>query len=758
MDLRAKLLTIFAVEHAEHVERIRAVLAAVEQGASLPAADLDEAFRRAHSLKGAARAVDLLPLEQLAHQLESLLSSVRAGAVGMNPAVVRSILGALDSSEDWLAATSTGQVPPDLTAATRELELAAATGSGGGQPSIAAGAESPSAPRAEPTPPLPVPESAPAIAPEGPASLSRASFQGDTVRISVESLDRLLRSAGQLLTESQRQELVSRELTRLVRRTEDLDAACVRARLTSGGLLRSGTSESELAPLARHLEWLERELRALSAEVRGTRLHQQRSAFALRQLGDQLEEEARRARLVSAGDVWDGFRKMMRDLARDGGTEVEFQLVGAEVQADRRVLQSLKDPVMHLLRNSLSHGIEPPEVRALAGKPRTGRVTLRLEIQGSRLCVCVEDDGRGLDLARVREGAVRRGLVSAEAASGLSPAALARLVFHPGFSTAGAVTDLSGRGMGLSVVQDAVARLQGDAEIMRPEGAGIRFVLTVPMSVTTHRLLLVSCQGETFALPSGGVERLLRIRSSDLQTVGGRSVIRWDEMPLPVVTLAGVLDLGDKSVQLEADYLSAVIVRAGTTRVGLLVDEYQTQVDAVIRDLGPQFAGLECVSGGIILADGSVVVALSVAGLVQASQQSGAVPLIRQETSAPVSGPPTILVVDDSVTTRTLEKSILEVHGYRVRVAVDGLEALHVLQLESADLVIVDVEMPRMDGFGFLEAVKRDDALRHIPVIIVSSLEKREDKARGLELGADAYIVKGKFDQQELLDTIRQII
>jgi two-component system chemotaxis sensor kinase CheA len=685
-DIRQKLLATFQIEHRDHVEQIRSLLAMIEKTAVQPAgAELEEAFRRAHSLKGAARAVDLHPVEGLAHRLETLFSRVRQGVLLLDKNVAGVVQQVLDASEDCVTALGENRPTPGFGSAIEAIERVL------GMEPDAAGAAKPE----------------PAAAP---------SFQPlDTVRITARNFDGLLRTAGGLLTESQRQNQV----------TEQLKAI-----------------ENELGDVRKDV--LYRQVVTLR------RLHQ-RSAWAMRHLSKQLQQDVWQARMVPAESLLEGYRKMMRDLARDESKEVEFRATSSGVHADRRVLEALKDPIMHVLRNAISHGIEAPRERIAKGKPAGGMVTLRIDTEGQRLTIAIQDDGRGVDFSRVAEVAVRQGILSEEDTARRAPAELARILFRAGFSTSRSVTDLSGRGMGLSVVYEAVRRLQGEVNLRPADGCGTSIHFSVPLSIATHRLLLVSCGGQTFAIPIQGIERLHRIRLNSVQTVEGKPVILLDGQPTPLFSMHQLLNLENSRAGAPPDVLGVMVLRG--RRAAVAVDAFLWESDAVIQDLGPAAPPDGKVSGGILLEDGAVAFVLNLTELLDTPAHGLMLP-----EAAPQQATRSILVVDDSLTTRTLERSILEAHGYRVRVAVDGLEALELLRAEKADLVIADIQMPRLDGFGLLAALKKDKNLNQIPVIMVTSLEGPEDQERGLALGAEAYIVKRKFDQGELLAAIRQIL
>lgn len=737
-DLRRRLLAAFRIEHQDHLEYIRGALARAEDGGiAWDQAELDEVFRRAHSLKGAARAVDLRPIEMLAHRLETLFGRVRSSAMPLDAPTIQVVHKALNAVEDWFAGlTDTGALPEPadaMAALDRHLDAVPEVNGAALFDAAVPG------PASTPTP-------APAID-EPPPFLGGID---DTVRISTAELDRLLRSAGQLLTEGHGHDAVSRRLRVIEAHIADLDR--------QWRVLRKAFPADAGHRGADQLDAFSQTLRGLAKEARATRTQQTRGGWTLRQLAGSLQQDVATARMVPAEAVFGGFRKMLRDLARDEGKEVDFRVTGLDVRADRMVLQTLKDPVMHMLRNALFHGIEPADQRMLKGKDPVGRVSLRFALSGGRLELIIDDDGRGIDYRRIREVAAENGFISAEEAEAADHRDIVRHIFRPGFSTAGQVTDLAGRGMGMSVVYQAVARLNGSLDIPHKPGPGTCFRLLVPLSIATHRLMLVSVKDRAFALPTDGIARLCRFRLDQVTSVEGRPTVTIDGRQVHLVPLAELLDLPDTAVATHGGVMPVIVLRSGDTRVAVAVDGFQSIRNGLIQDLGFPLAEGGKVAGGTLMEDGSVVVVLSPFQLVESCRSPERAHALATVERAPLRQVPTILVVDDSFTTRTLEKSILVAHGYSVHVAVDGLEALNILRTQTIDLVVADVQMPRLDGFGLLKECKKDKALARIPLILVTSLESREDRERGLGLGASAYVVKRKFDQKELLETIEQLI
>jgi two-component system, chemotaxis family, sensor kinase CheA len=762
MDISDQVLSAFQIEHKEQLERLRSLLAALEKEGA-PAADRrwEEAFRVAHTLKGGARVCDLVELERLSHRMESLFSSIRDGGIRFDTKAADTIYLVLDAIEDWmatLAASGTPDHPADaLAAIERLLNEATAREHSRGQPP-------PPTPRQSPPPTADAPEATgePPAPDEAPARTTPGSPQrpgvadADTVRVRIADLDAVLRSADELFTQTAGHDRTQQELAQLHRMVVSLVGECESVRSTGAAQLRRLGAIPEFAPICRHVESVIQQARRLARAERQTRLIHRGTTWSLGVAADSLRRDIARTRMVTAESIFYALRAMVRHLARDEGKEVEFQLSGLDTIADRHVLQALKDPIMHALRNAIVHGIEMPAERAAAGKPPLGNISLRLASQGSRLELTVEDDGRGIDLAKVAREADRRGLP--RSSDGPREATdLLRLLFQPGFTTSQEVSELAGRGMGLSVVQVAVARLEGTAHLRARDGGGTTLAISLPLSISAQRLVLVTAGRQTFAIPTHAIDHLVRIPAGDIRRIEGRPVASVEGSPLPVLRLTELLGL-PSAASAAGTLVPLVVIRHDGQRIALAVDSFVAEREALIRELDHPASAAPGFAGAVQLDDGAVALVLNTAQLVQGRHVAPTENTRNESTERSADRPPRVLIVDDSFTTRTLEKSILETNGYDVRVAVDGVEALTRLRSEPIDLVIADVEMPRMDGLTMLKEIKADPRLAHLPVLLVTSLDQREDQERGLSLGAGAYIVKRKFDHQELLATIARFV
>lgn len=718
------LLQIFATEQGDHIARMRALLDELARSAAGNRSHLfEELLRRAHTLKGAARSVGLEPTELLAHRMEDKIVELHRSGAPLESTMHGGFRAALDAAEDILAAAIGSATLPDISAALRAM----------GEGTAAAPADGEGRERN-------VPERA-------------AESATDFVRVRAGSLDELIRASSELLM-SVKASSDGERIREHASRLEAADQEWARLRKRAETFLKA-KGDPGTAAVTECFHYITAELNGLRREAHSAVDQIHATARRLQLQAHTLSRDALQIRMTPAETVFGGFGAMVRDLAQREGKHVEFSAEGLEVEADRLVLQALKDPVMHLLRNAVSHGVEPEAARLSRGKPAAGVIRLRIAVRGDRLRIDVEDDGQGLDRQAIAGEARRRGIRGA-LETDEENWRLEELIFQPGFSTAGAVTGISGRGMGLSAAREAVRKLHGEIRFRQPEGSGLIASLSAPLSIASQHVLLVSAGTQKFGLATAHIERLHRVPVTELRMFQGRKSVVLEEEPVPVAHLTSLLELGDG---VAADsWLDIALLAVEGRRIALVVDAFVDQRDSIIRESGLPSSHAGMTAGAIPLEDGTVAAMLDATALWEKAKSAGAAAAVPAAERAVATKRAKILVVDDSITSRSLERTILEANGYQVELAVDGLEALERLQTDIPDLVITDVAMPRLTGFQLLERIKNDDALKNIPVILITSLESREDQERGLSLGADAYIVKRKFDQRELLSVIRQIL
>ena len=624
-----------------------------------------------------------------------------------------------------------------------------------------------------------MPAPAPAPAEEEPAAAANAGGR-ETVRVATSKLDGLMAQVGELLIttmdrEERRTELreVLESLTiwadgwKKVRSERDrIDAFVAEARTTTG--TQTLEELDRLTWIGHMVEFMrEGETRLEDVSARLTELDRTLTATdrRTRQATADLQDEVLSVRMLPVSAVFDSLPRLVRELGRGLGKETSLEILGGETEVDRAVLEQMRGPLTHLIRNALDHGLESPDVRERAGKPREGRISVAASQRGGTLVVELTDDGAGVDPAAVKAAAVTRGAISASEAAALNPRDAIALIFQPGLSTSEKITDLSGRGVGLDVVRESVERLQGTVEVDSRIGQGTTFTLTLPVTVATTQCLLVRAAGQTFGLPLSGVGRILRLHPEDTRQNQGRRVLMIDDEPVVVTPLAAMLGI-DREEPGWTESRSAVLLHSTDRRAAALVDAVLGSPEVVVKNLPPPLERVPGVGGATILGSGETVLVLSASDLVKsatgASRAAGVAPAaarVRAPAAAKAeSGVPVVVVADDSVVSRMLEKGVLEAAGYEVRGAADGVEAWEILTAGGCSLLVSDVNMPRLDGLQLTSRLRADARFRDFPVILITSLDSAEDKARGVEVGADAYIVKSTMTRGGLLEAVRRLI
>jgi two-component system chemotaxis sensor kinase CheA len=621
-------------------------------------------------------------------------------------------------------------------------------------------------------------------APSAPAQAARAPEE--SIRVSTGKLDILMEQVAELQTARINAEQRLTEVRELLERVEswDLQWRAVRSELWRVGLINgsAGTSSTKFAdfgggmPEARSMQHLAGflesnadNLKSSLVQLTGLVRSFDSDSRRMAQVMADLQDGVRRIRMLPISTVFETFPRLVRDTARSVEKDVNLVITGGENEVDRTILEQVKAPLVHLLRNAVDHGLESPDARVAAGKPRQGTLRLSAAQRGANLIVEVGEDGGGIPVDKVRESAVRKGLLSPEAAAAMSDQEALWLIFRPGFSTKSTVTDLSGRGVGLDVVRENVEGLGGMIDVRSEVSKGTEFTLTLPMSVATTLVMIVECGSRRFAVPVTNVLRITQVQPDKVGQLRGKSAIDFEGRPIALTRLSDALGLGDAGHSVAANEAQqALIVGSADKRYAFVVDAVVGAQEVVVKSLLPPLDRVRRVAGATILGTGEVVMVINVADLIRSSSVTGFGMAIGQG-AAVASGenavrdkkkwePPLVLCVDDSFTTRTLVKSIVEAAGYPTKQAADGLEAWNILQSEPVKLVVTDVQMPRMDGFELTRAIRKDAKTKNLPVILVTSLDSPEERAEGVDAGADAHIVKGALRQEDLLETIKRLL
>jgi len=763
----ASLLELFQLETRTQVQVLNDGLLALEKNPT-SAPHLEACMRAAHSLKGAARIVDLHPAVRIAHAMEDCLVAAQEGRLRLQAADIDALL----LGTDLLQRVATPGVELDaeigdlvarLSSAPNLPNLSKAPGTPAATPAPAPRTGRPS----DYLPPIVRIEDEPAVAAPAPAAKSpapaalpsRRSSDGSVgegervLRVTADTLNRLLGLSSETLVESQWVGPFSTAMLRLRRMQSGAAHALDGLRAVLAEQQLDARGQAALDDAQRILEQCQRELTQRTSEV-------DEFGWRMNHLTRRLYDTALACRMRPFGDGVGGMPRMVRDLGRSLGKQVRLEIEGENTQVDRDILEKLDAPLMHLLRNAVDHGIEAPEVRERAGKPAEGLITLSARHSAGMLLVELADDGSGISLDHLREEVVERKLTNAETASRLSEAELLEFLFLSGFSTRDEVTEISGRGVGLDVVQTMVRQLRGAVRVYQQQGRGTRFVLEMPLSLSVVRSLLVEVQNEIYAFPLAYVSHALQVDAKEIEQLEGQQHFRFQDRQIGLVSARQILRAGEAAPA--ADTLSVVVVGDHDRLYGIAVDRYVGERTLVVQPLDPRLGKVQDVMAGSLMDDGTPLLILDVEDMLVSVQKlieggrlsrvdggSGAAAARRRKR---------VLVVDDSLTVRELERKLLLNRGFDVAVAVDGMDGWNMLRTEDFDLIVTDVDMPRMDGIELVSRIKADPKLQTLPVMVVSYKDREEDRQRGLDAGADYYLAKGSFHDDALLDAVEDLI
>ena len=791
-DLQRQLMDLFIVEAQEHLQVINQNMLAMEalQSAEMDLNSLEDTMRAAHSLKGAARAVKLERVESLAHQLETLFVKLQAGEINLSRELFDLVYKTLDVTGELIQSAIEGKQsrpsvdPTKLVKALEKLHSkpsAAENSPSTPNKSLKAPKNKRAIPKRAPQADneevmlSELPEDSAEIRPSEPITATdagseqdsfdhemplynstpaignSASQRNETVRVSTLKLDALLSQIGELQvtrigseqrtvelhslqtemgvweTEWRKNRGIFQRLAAAVERSEfglDPEEDTFEARRNRQNDIRSVLQFMQSN--AQYLSRMRSDLDALSRAIIEDQRHMSLAAA-------DLEDEIRQTRMLPFNTILKSFPRMVRDLAMAVGKEVTLLTPGDDTEVDRSVLEQIKDPLVHLLRNCIDHGIETPEVRLGAGKTSMGTIQLKAAQRGESLVIEIFDDGAGIDLEAVRNAAVRKRMLTEETASALNEREVLWLIFRSGLSTNPIITDLSGRGIGLDVVRQQVERLHGLLDVSSQPGQGTRFTLTLPLTVATTLCIVVqagrhksgeSLQPHLFGIPIMNVIRLMRLDLQDIGLADGHQIIRLDGAPVMLVRMTDVLGLEAEPQISKQEKRPCIVIGAAEKRKAFLVDAILGAQELVIKSLPPPLIRVKHTSGAAILSSGQVTLILNAPDLLVSSENVK--PGLLSETAVSAARrtqKAVIMVVDDSITTRTMEKNILEAVGYQVQVAADGLDAWTQLQNDHCDLVLTDVMMPHMDGFELTSKLRADARFSSLPIILLTSLE-----------------------------------
>lgn len=768
-----ELRSLYKTASAGHLQTIEAGLIYLEKHPK-DSTRLEELLRATHSLKGDSRMLGVGDVETLTHQIEDILGAVKRGEQMLSSNLCDRLYKGIDAIRKLAHEAVTGDpanvqvfyVLADLMGA---METGAEVASPPPEPSSTINSE---APPSELTAELlqaltqqleTVETGQESVTPEPSESVTVEGYHIDTIRVEAQKLDALLTQASELNITKLRIDEQTTEIEEILALWEEWNREFVASRVALGELERH-YNDIPLQSVQKFYNLAEQRLERLGALVNHLRNAAHEDTARLETISNELESGIQTLRLLPLSNLFSLFPRMVRDLSRQQQKEINLRIEGGDIPVDKQILEEMKDPLIHIIRNAIDHGIELPAERASFGKPRTATIRLKGYRTASAISIEVIDDGRGLDLESIKRTALRRGIRTEQELATMSATDLQELIFASGFSTRAQVTEISGRGVGLDVVRANIERLKGTIQVESTPGRGCGFRFKLSTTLATTYVLIAAINQHAYAIPIESVQTTLLVSPQDIFAIEGNQTITLDGQPVSLVWLADLLELPVKAPasptavdSASKTQLSCIILQVGHERLGLLVDAVLDQQDIVIKTQSKLLKRVRNVSGATILGTGEVCIVLNPQDLIksvhQASESSAIQELIEQSKAKQ-----SVLLVDDSIPVRTQLKRILEGAGYEVTTAVDGLDGFNKLRTGQFDAVVSDVEMPNLDGFSFTAKIRQLKEYSELPIVLVTTLAKDEDKRRGIEVGADAYITKGTFDQKELLDTLRRFI
>jgi two-component system, chemotaxis family, sensor kinase CheA len=735
-EFLARLRATFKGEATDHLATITAGLLELEKNPA-PAARKEcvaKIFRAAHSLKGAARAVNFTDIESICQSLEDVFATWNRGASTPSSATLDSLHRKLDAIHAAMAPSTPSPVPPPK----------------------------PPAENRDATPAPPPVAGALAVAP-----VAEAAPVAETVRIPISALDAQLLEAEELLSAKLTAGQRAAELRELSAWFDTWSQEWARVQLSARALRQSAdrtgiaSGAPDLVRLLDFSDWSFDRVKALENRLAALARTARHDHHAVGKLVDDLLENAKKLLMLPFATLTAVLPRLVRDLCREQGKDAQLVVRGDEIAIDKRVLEEMKDPLIHLIRNCVDHGIEPAGRRTTVGKPAGATITVAVApINGDKVELLVADDGGGVDVERVKAAAIDRGLITIEEAHMLDEKTALGLIFRAEVSTSPIITHVSGRGLGLAIVRENTDKLGGTVTVESRRGVGTTFRIVLPLTLATARGVTITSAGRSFIVPSLHVERVARVRREDVQTVEGRETISFGGRAIALARLADTLEL-PRNAEEDAEpsaVLPVIVLGVGEQRVAFGVDAVLDEQEVLVKRLAKPLSRVRNIAGATVVGSGQVVPILNVADLLKSARRLGR-PFLRP-VAATTGGTAakSILVAEDSITSRMLLKGILESAGYVVKTAVDGVDALTLLRMQTFDLVVSDVEMPRLNGFDLTRTIRADKKLAELPVVLVTALETREDRERGIDVGANAYIVKSSFDQSNLLEAVGRLV
>lgn len=760
-----ELLNDFRIEASEHYQAIVDGLIMLENSydSLTQQSTIEKIFREVHSLKGAARAVNLLDIEKLCTSLENVFSSLKKGELRFSLPLLDNFHKAADLLRLFL--NDVNQFQKDgskynLMQIIKNLEFVHSNS--GWQENEQPALETFIKEKSVPIIGDEISNNPNLVNNYSGSSESMAEFNNNiqtkenlTVRISTDKLSNILRQSEELISVKSTFSYFIKELQALNYQyfswnlKSDEKISDVQNSISSSVI--GDSIHKDKKHRKRHGDDLIRLIRELN-----------QFQFTTNKIVDELVYDIKTSLLFPFSSLLGLFPKIVRDLSKEYSKDIEIVIVGDSIEIDRRILEEMKDPLIHLIRNCVDHGIEMDKVRIAKGKPARGQIEIRIEQDADRkIRIQVKDDGAGIDLSRIIDSALKLGILKPGDADKLSEKEICTLIFQSGISASPFITDISGRGLGIAIVAEKVTKLGGNIELETVKDSGTSFIISLPQTLATFRGVLFKSGGQHFILPSSAVEKVIRIQYADIVNVGSGQTMLYNNETLGLVLLSDVLGIKtNKKIWREDEYLQLIILSQNHKKIAFVVEEIFGEQEGLVKELGPQLAHINQVAGATIMGNGNITFILHPMELMNSAGRvvTSLEPAFEYIPESGNIEQKSILVVEDSITIRTLLRNFIENAGFKVTTAVDGLDAWQLLQKTHFDLIVSDIEMPKMNGFELTVSIRKEKIYADLPIILVTALETADDKQKGMEVGANAYVIKSSFEKSNLIEIIQRLI
>ena len=785
-EFQKRILATFTIEAQENISAMSSYLIEIEN--EPPESRKEELFevlyRAAHSLKGASRAVGISDIGSLCHGFEDVMSAIRSKEIDFNSQVFDVLFQTSDLIEEVLnekgneiseeLSNKISKQIDNLTLTEAGLEVETTYSRKNSTSDKKTDAKTEHTPKQEKEeinnneikkkPETSKLTTTATTVQEN--SKESKNFSDDFIRISTAKLNTLLTQSEDMLSlkysTNQRTQNLQNTINKLLlwnKKASEIQSST--SRLKQATSINSGLNssiEKEVSKIAQFCEWSRNQIQNIEKDLSDLLEIAEQANYTTNSKIESLLNDVKKLITIPFSTLLDGFPKMVRDISKDLDKEIKFIVIGDSIEIDRRILEQIRNPLIHILRNSIDYGIETPEVRIKNNKNEKGSITLKIEqLENNKVELIISDDGAGINLEKLRQVYIQNENIEKKDVNKIDKEELLKYIFRSGVTTSSMVTDISGRGLGMAIAQETIEQIGGTIQVKTEKGKSTTFTIQLPLSIVTYRGVIIELADRQFIVPTQKVHSVNKISSSEIETVGNKATILLNGEIIPLVNLTEILEL--HSSKIPSEYIQIIVFDIKNKKIGFTIDKVIGEQEILVKKFNKQLTRVRNMLGASILGSGQVVPVLNISDLYKSASITGtSMPSTQSQTESESDTQKSILIVEDSITSRTLIKNILETSGYKVTAAVDGIDGFTKLKEGVFDAVVTDVEMPRMNGFELTEKIRSEKESANLPVILITSLSKREDREKGIDVGANAYIIKSSFDQSNLLEILDRLI